>query len=149
ALALSSLRFSNGNTAILFSGILCDWLACGAAEATFLFGRVVHHQPRAMAITIGIPPRANLLIGSERVFSLIADFELGTSDFPARAGTSHGRTMRNKSMGTEMFFNSVGANFSKRVSTALRIWRSTSIDTQIPPAPASGSMREAMFTPSP
>jgi hypothetical protein len=32
--------------------------------------------------------------------------------------------MRNKSIGTEMFFNSVGANFSKWVSTALRIWRS-------------------------
>jgi len=62
---------------------------------------------------------------------------------------SHGRTMRNRSIGTEMFFNSAGASFSKRVSTALRIWRSTSIDTQIPPAPANGSMREAMFTPSP
>ena len=52
-------------------------------------------------------------------------------------------------IGTEMFFNSVGASFSNRASKALRIWRSTSIDTQIPPALATCSMREAMFTPSP
>ena len=57
--------------------------------------------------------------------------------------------MRNKSIGTEMFFRSVGASFSNRASSALRIWRSTSIETQIPPGPATGSIREAMFTPSP
>ena len=62
---------------------------------------------------------------------------------------SQGSTIRNKSIGTEMFFSSVGASFSKRASSALRICRSTSIETQIPPAPASGSIREAMFTPSP
>jgi Ca-activated chloride channel family protein len=52
--------------------------------------------------------------------------------------------MRNKSIATEIFFSSVGASFSKRASSALRICRSTSIDTQIPPALASGSMRDAM-----
>ena len=48
-----------------------------------------------------------------------------------------------------MFFKSAEPNFSNRASSALRICRSTSIETQIPPAPASASIREAMFTPSP
>ena len=40
-------------------------------------------------------------------------------------------------------------NFSKRASSAFRIWRSTTIEMRIPPAQASGSIREAIFTPSP
>jgi len=78
------------------------------------------------------------------------DWRFRISDLAAVGdGRSHGSTIRNKSIGTEMFFNSVGASFSKRASSALRIWRSTSIETQIPPAPANDSIRDAMFTPSP
>ena len=62
---------------------------------------------------------------------------------------SHGNTIRNRSIGSLMFFKSAEPNFSNLASRALRICRSTSVETQIPPAPASCSMREAMFTPSP
>ena len=80
----------------------------------------------------------------------VSDFGIRISDLAAVGdGRSHGSTMRNKSIGTEMFFRSVGASFSNRASNALRTCRSTSIETQIPPGPATGSIREAMFTPSP
>src|SRR5215212_11316210 len=100
-------------------------------EAGVLRERVVHHQPTPIISTNtkAIAAGANL-----RDFSLGSASDFGTTG----ARCSHGSTMRNRSIGTEMFFRSVGASFSNRASNALRIWRSTSIDTQIPPAPASG-----------
>ena len=99
----------------------------GSGEAVVLRGRSDHHKPtpiinsRASPTTVGRNFRA-------------LDFDAG-SVFSTRVGCfSHGRMMRNKSIGMEMFFNSVGANFSKRASSELRICRSTSIETQMPPA---------------
>src|SRR6184192_3534197 len=58
---------------------------------------------------------------------------------------SHGRMIRKRSICSLMFFKSAEPNFSNRASSALRICRSTSIETQMPPAPANCSMRDAMF----
>jgi hypothetical protein len=136
----SSLRFSNGKTAMLFSTAAT---VPGAADgAGCLRGSTFHHQPTAM-----INNKRSAIAASTNLRDV--DFDR-TSVFATGApGRSHGNTIRNKSMGTEMFFNSVGASFSKRASSVLRICRSTSIETQIPPALANCSMREAMFTPSP
>src|SRR6266550_2764880 len=70
--------------------------------------------------------------GMRRVVALTSCF-CGSS--VRRVSRSHGSTMRNKSIGTEMFFSSVGASFSNRASSALRIWRSTSIETTDPARP--------------
>ena len=111
-----------------------------AGDVRCLRDCAVHHQPMPMISnkTIAIAAGKNV-----RDVDGVWIFATGVP------GRSHGNAIRNKSIGTEMFFNSVGASFSKRVSIALRIWRSTSIDTQTPPAFANCSMREAMFTPSP
>src|SRR5215212_8955467 len=99
-------------------------------EAGVLRERVVHHQPTPIISTNAkaIAAGANL-----------PDFILGSASDLGTAGArcSHGSTMRNRSIGTEIFFRSVGASFSNRASSALRICRSTSIDTQMPPAAAS------------
>src|SRR5205085_12691563 len=106
---------------------------------------VDHHQPKSMKARRITPTQTNFFAADVVRALPISDLGLLISDFLC----SHGSTMRNKSIGTEIFFSSVGASFSNRASKALRIWRSTSIETQIPPAPASDSIREAMFTPSP
>src|SRR5262249_62193327 len=92
---------------------------------------VVHHQPMPI-----IESKRIAAIGIQPSFGFrrsIVDLEACASSSPRLTEGSQGRTIRNKSIGTEMFFNSVGASFSKRASSALRIWRSTSFDTPIPP----------------
>src|SRR6476660_7756421 len=96
--------------------------------------RGVHHQP--------MPINKSTITAIARVRDLLAVGFVGAvgDGLTTCALRSQGSTIRNKSIGTEMFFNSVGASFSKRASNALRVCRSTSIDTQMPPAPANGSI---------
>src|SRR5690349_1129060 len=98
-----------------------------------LRGWVVNHQPTAISKSKR-SPTATVKILRELRLDTVSD--LATTE----ACFSQDRTMRNKSIGTEIFFKSVGASFSKRASSAFRICRSTSIDTQIPPAFAKGSI---------
>src|SRR5437870_5482462 len=126
---------------MLFSGMLLGWSRAGE----LLRGRVVHHQPMPRSTKTRIAIYDNFEADKVTLLFLTSGLRPLISDICR----SHGRTMRNRSIGTEIFFNSVGPNFSNRASSAFRIWRSTSIDTQIPPAPDNGSIRDAMFTPSP
>src|SRR5262245_46829475 len=129
---------------MLFAGIsgasIADAVAVG--EVGVLRGRSDHHQPTPIINAKTSATAAHRNLRDARV-DAVSDW--GTTE----ARSSQGGMMRNKSIGMEMFFNSVGANFWKRASSVLRICRSTSIETQMPPGPANGSIREAMFTPSP
>src|SRR6266446_8226049 len=110
---LSALMFTNGSTAMDF------WSAAFAAlgatgEVGLLRGCVVDHQTMAIINRKASASAAGTSfgeVGLDSVSNLTTD----------GVRCSQGRTMRNKSIVTEMFFNSVGASFSKRASSALRI----------------------------
>src|SRR5439155_24601840 len=100
---LSALMFTNGSTAIDFWSAAFAVLGV-AGEVGLLRGCVVHHQPMPIinstpsAIAVGTNFRE---VGLDSVSNLAID----------GVRCSQGRTMRNKSIDTEIFFNSVGASF--------------------------------------
>src|SRR6187402_239607 len=81
-----------------------------APEVGVPCGRSDHHQPT---------PIINAKTSATAVHKNLRDARVGSvSDCETtEASSSQGGMMRNKSIGMEMFFNSVGANFSKRASS--------------------------------